>query len=181
MFRTKILSAAAACLLFCTGCAGQPASSVPPQAQAAAETLQKPFQAAADIRMGGIEASADLNKSEDGVFSFVFQKPATISGMTVTMDRETIGLSYLGLHVEADSEEVLNSAVTKAIVAAINRAAQPEGVSVSVEGTAITVSGETETGDFSLTLDQRNQSLLTLSIPSLDLECSFGGQQEPSA
>ena len=123
--------------------------------------------------MGGIEAEADLNRTENGVCTFLFHQPAALDGMTVTLDRDTIGLSYLGLSVEADSEKVLSSSVTKAIVASINLAAEPSGVMVGVDGSAILVSGKTDSGDFTLRLDQKNQSMLTLSIPSLDLECHF--------
>ena len=123
--------------------------------------------------MGGIEAEADLNRTENGVCTFLFHNPAALDGMTVTLDRDTIGLSYLGLSVEADSEKVLSSSVTKAIVASINLAAEPSGVTVDVDGSAILVSGKTDSGDFTLRLDQKNQSMLTLSIPNLDLECHF--------
>ncbi len=155
------------------GCAGERLPA--PDAETVSQAVEKPFDAVARIRMGNIEATADLNRSGDGVFSFTFTAPQTLSGMTITMDRENIGLSYLGLHIEADSEDVLNSGVTRAIVAAINRAAEPDGITVGMEGTAVTVDGETESGAFTLTLDQRNQSLLNLSIPNLDLECRFGG------
>ena len=156
------------------GCGREPAA---PSSEEVSRAVQKPFEAAADIQMGGVAATVDLNRTEDEVFSFVFHEPKALDGMTVTMDDENIGLSYLGLHIEADSEDVLNSAVTKAIVAAINQAAEPEGITVGVEGSAVTVSGETDAGEFTLTLDQKNQSLLTLSIPNLDLECRFSGGQ----
>lgn len=161
----------------CCGCGRAEVASVP-DAQEVSEAVQQPFDAVAQIKMGGIEATADLNRSEEGVFSFAFTAPKTLSEMTITMDKENIGLSYLGLSVEADSEEVLNSSVTKAIVAAINRAAEPNGIQIGVEGTAVTVTGETDTGEFILTLDQRNRSLLSVSIPDLDLECRFGGEGE---
>lgn len=159
-------------LCCCTGC-GKTASSEPPSAESVAEVVSRPFDVVADIKMGGIEAQADLNRTEDGVCTFVFQKPSALEGMTITLDADTIGLSYLGLSVEADSEKVLSSSVTKAIVASINAVAQPNGVSVAVDGSAILVSGTTDSGDFTLRLDQKNQSMLTLSIPNLDLECHF--------
>ncbi|MGI5895047.1 MAG: hypothetical protein ACOX6P_10735 [Candidatus Merdivicinus sp.] len=157
------------------GCGVNGGVSSVPDAETVSQAVQQPFDAVAEIKMGGIEATADLNKSEEDVFTFTFTAPKTLSGMTVTMDKENIGLSYLGLHVEADSEEVLSSSVTKAIVASINKAAEPEGITVGVEGTAITVSGETESGEFVLTLDPRSRSMLSLSIPELDLTCHFGG------
>ncbi|MGI5856197.1 MAG: hypothetical protein ACOX64_07030 [Candidatus Merdivicinus sp.] len=164
-----ILSAA----LCCAGCGTGKTAEAPPSAESVAESINRPFDVAATIKMGGIEAEADLNRTENGVCTFLFHQPAALDGMTVTLDRDTIGLSYLGLSVEADSEKVLSSSVTKAIVASINLAAEPSGVTVGVDGSAILVSGKTDSGDFTLRLDQKNQSMLTLSIPSLDLECHF--------
>lgn len=168
----RILAASVLLALCCAGC-GKSASGDAPSAESVAEAVSRPFDVVADIKMGGIEAQADLNRTEDGVCTFVFQKPSALEGMTITLDADTIGLSYLGLSVEADSEKVLSSNVTKAIVASINAAAQPNGVSVAVDGSAILVSGTTDSGDFTLRLDQKNQSMLTLSIPNLDLECHF--------
>ena len=126
---------------------------------------------------GGVEAEADLNRTEEGVCTFQFRKPEALSGMTVALDRDTIRLSYLGLSVEADSEKVLGSSMTKAIVSAINAASEPNGITVGVEGSAIRIDGETEAGEFTLQLDQKEQSMLTLSIPNLDLECHFSSGQ----
>lgn len=174
MKRTWIAAALAALCL--SGC-GTPESSLPPTAESVAQAVSQSFDAAAVIKMGGIEAEADLNRTESGVCTFQFHKPAALDGMTITLDRDTIGLSYLGLSVKADSEKVLSSSMTKAIVASINAAAEPNGVTVGVDGTAILVSGTTESGDFTLRLDQKNQSMLTLSIPNLDLECHFSSGQ----
>ena len=119
-----ILSAA----LCCAGCGTGKTAEAPPSAESVAESINRPFDVAATIKMGGIEAEADLNRTENGVCTFLFHQPAALDGMTVTLDRDTIGLSYLGLSVEADSEKVLSSSVTKAIVASINLAAEPSGV-----------------------------------------------------
>lgn len=176
MRRKRAVCAAAlllAAVLCCAGCSTGKKAEAPPSAESVAESISRPFDVVATIKMGGIEAEADLNRTENGVCTFLFHKPAALDGMTVTLDRDTIGLSYLGLSVEADSEKVLSSSVTKAIVASINLAAEPSGVTVGVDGSAILVSGKTDSGDFTLRLDQKNQSMLTLSIPNLDLECHF--------
>ncbi len=164
---------AALCLFGC----GKPGAETPPSAESAAQAVSQPFDVSAVIKMGGVEAEADLNRTENGVCTFQFRKPAALSGMAITLDRDNIGLSFLGLSVQADSEKVLSSSMTKAIVASINAAAEPSGVTVGVDGTAILIKGATESGDFLLRLDQQDQSMLTLSIPNLDLECHFSSGQ----
>ena len=98
---------AALCL---SGC-GRPAETVTPES--AAQAAGQSFDASAVIKMGGVEAEADLNRTEEGVCTFQFRKPEALNGMTVALDRDTIRLSYLGLSVEADSEKVLGSSVTR--------------------------------------------------------------------
>ena len=38
--------------------------------------------------------------------------------------------------------------------------------------------GENENGSFELTFDRENGSLLSLNVPALDLECTFGKADE---
>ncbi len=143
----------AAVTVICCGCGKAEPSA--PSSELPAEMLRQAFDVSAVIQMGGVEAEADLNRTENGVCTFRFRKPETLSGLTVTLDRDTIGLSFLGLHVEADSEKVLNSSVTKAIVSSINRAAEPNGVAVEVEDGAICINGSADSGEFLLRLDPK--------------------------
>ena len=158
-------------MLILTGCGEK--AVLPPDAEQVSQAVRQPFDAQATLHMGGMEAVTNLNRDGDGAFSFAFTEPAALNGMTVTMDAEKIGFSYLGMHIEGDSADVLDSAAVKAIAGALSKVAEPNGIQVGIEDGAVLVNGESESGEFQLKLDPQSRSMLSLSIPELDLVCHF--------
>ncbi len=170
----KIFGVCLALSLTLSGCGtengGQPSES---EQEKVSDSLNHSFDAKATIKMGDIEAEADINRTEEGVCTVRLTNPKGLSGMTFSFDQENVTISYMGLSLELDNDSVLTSSMTKAVVASINMAAQPHGVSMALEGDALIIKGTTESGDFTLKLDRSDYSVLTLSIPNLDLECNF--------
>lgn len=170
----QIIGACLALSLMLSGCGGaggkQPSEN---EQQKVSSNLNRGFDAKATIKMGDIEAEADINRTKEGVCTVELTSPKGLSGMTFSFDQQNITVSYMGLSLELDNDSVLTSSMTKAVVASINMAAEPHGVSMAVEGEALIIKGATESGDFTLKLDRSNYSVLTLSIPNLDLECNF--------
>lgn len=149
---------------------GQPSEN---EQQKVSSSLNQGFDAKATIKMGEIEAEADINRTKEGICTVKLTSPKGLSGMTFSFDRQNVTVSYMGLSLELDNDSVLTSSMTKAVVASINMAAEPHGVSMALEGEALVIKGTTESGDFTLKLDRSDYSVLTLSIPNLDLECNF--------
>lgn len=149
---------------------GQPSEN---EQEKVSSSLSRGFDAKATIKMGDIEAEADINRTKEGVCTVQLTSPKGLSGMTFSFDQKNVTVSYMGLSLELDNDSVLTSSMTKAVVASINMAAEPHGVSMALEGEALVIKGTTESGDFTLKLDRSNYSVLTLSIPNLDLECNF--------
>ena len=170
----QIIGACLALSFMLSGCGGaggrQPSEN---EQQKVASNLNRGFDAKATIKMGDIEAEADINRTKEGVCTVELTSPKGLSGMTFSFDQQNVTVSYMGLSLELDNDSVLTSSMTKAVVASINMAAEPHGVSMAVEGEALVIKGTTESGDFTLKLDRSNYSVLTLSIPNLDLECNF--------
>lgn len=170
----QIIGACLALSLMLSGCGGaggrQPSEN---EQQKVSSNLNRGFDAKATIKMGDIEAEADINRTKEGVCTVELTSPKGLSGMTFSFDQQNVTVSYMGLSLELDNDSVLTSSMTKAVVASINMAAEPHGVSMAVEGEALVIKGATESGDFTLKLDRSNYSVLTLSIPNLDLECNF--------
>lgn len=58
---------------------------------------------------------------------------------------------------------------------AVDMAARDQGITMKKSGKTIIMKGENDSGEFELRLDKETGSLLELKIPSMDLECTFGG------
>ena len=89
-----------------------------------------------------------------------------------------IEISYLGMSVKMDDDSMLANAMASAIVKAVDTAARGSGITMKNSGKAILMKGENENGSFELTFDRENGSLLSLNVPALDLECTFGKADE---
>ena len=170
----KIMGICLTLSLMLTGCGtgngGQPSKN---EQQQISSSLRRGFDAKATIKMGDIEAEADINRTKEGICTVRLTNPKGLSGMTFSFDQQNVTVSYLGLNLQLDSESVLTSSMAKAVAASINKAAEPYGISMSLEGDILSIKGTTDSGDFTLKLAHSDYSVLSLSIPNLDLECNF--------
>ncbi len=142
---------------------------------------EKSFTAKADIHFGDIEATATINRIGDGVCDITLISPQALNGMKFQYNGNDIEISYLGMSVTMDDDSMLANAMTAAIVKAVDTAARGSGISMKKSGKAILLEGENENGSFSLTFDKENGSLLSLIVPALDLECTFGKSEKDTS
>lgn len=138
-----------------------------------AAQLSQPFDAKATIRMEDLVLTADVNRTAPGQLCLAVSEPASLSGMQFAYDGEEITVSYRGLSVRLDDDSILVTSLVKIIVSAIDKASSPSGVNVAVEGDALVVSGESDSGQFDIRLDKANGSIASLHLPELDFECRF--------
>lgn len=136
--------------------------------------MTKSFTAKADIHFGDIEATATINRVGDGVCEVTLISPEALNGMKFQYVGSTVTVSYLGMSVELDDDSLLANAMASAIVKAVDMAARDQGITMKKSGKTIIMKGENDSGEFELRLDRETGSLLELSIPSMDLECTFG-------
>lgn len=142
---------------------------------------EKSFTAKADIHFGDIEATATINRIGDGVCDITLISPKALNGMKFQYNGNDIEISYLGMSVKMDDDSMLANAMASAIVKAVDTAARGTGITMKKSGKAILMKGENENGSFELTFDRENGSLLSLNVPALDLECTFGKAEEGAA
>ncbi len=136
--------------------------------------LTKQFTAKADIHFGEIEATASFNRIGDGIYDVTLISPEALNGMNFRYNGSEIQLSYLGMSVALSDDSLLANAMTTAIVKAVDAAARDQGITMKKDGNAIVMKGNNDNGAFELRFDKKNGSLLELSVPSMDLECTFG-------
>ena len=144
-----------------------------PTMEEVSSAVSRSFDAKATIKMGGIEAEVDINRTQNGACTFAMTKPQSLEGLSLGFAGETLTLSYRGISLDLDSEAVLTSAMTKAVIGSINKAAEPNGVRFTVSEAGITIDGTSESGDFTLLLSREDYSILSLSVPDLEFECRF--------
>ncbi len=160
--------------LLITGCSFNKSENISKnEAKKIADSLNKGFSTEVNIKNKNLEVVADINRSETKSTTIKIKNPKSLSGLTFLFNGSDVEVTFLGFSLSLNNDSVLNQAVAKTIISALNKASTPYGVSFSKEKNAIVAKGETESGDFLLKLNRDDYSLLSLSIDSLDLECKF--------
>lgn len=140
--------------------------------------LEQGFTAKANIRFGELEATADINRIGDGICSITLVSPKVLNGMSFRYDGADIQIDYLGMSVKTSDDSLFANAMTSAIVKAVDTAARGSGISMKKSGKTVLLKGENDSGNFELQVDKETGSLLRLTIPEMNLECTFGRTEE---
>lgn len=159
-------------VLMCWGCSRRSSPPAADQRDVAA-ALSRPFDAKATIKLKDLVMTADVNRTGQGQATIQINEPKTLSGMAFAYDGQDIRVSYKGLTVKLDENSKLVSSVASIIVNSIDAASSESGVDVRLDGGALVISGESDSGRFQITLDKENGSIATLNVPELDFECRF--------
>ena len=136
------------------------------------KTLSQPFEAEATIRMKGLTLQSDINRTAAGTATFVVTDPPGLKDMQFQYNGDEIAVSYKGMTLHLDGESKLAGSMAALVMEAIEKASSDD-VKIKLDGNALCIAGESEAGEFDMRLDRKNGSILSLSFPELDFECSF--------
>lgn len=147
--------------------------SDPPEADHLTDSLDQPFTATATIRLDGTTLVADLNRSSESAFTLQLVQPEALQGLTFQYDGSRITAAYHGMEVTISDDSLVAQALAGILFRSIQQATAGSNVEISQSNGILTVQGRGEDGDFSLQIDPRRRTILSLSVPSLDLSCEF--------
>lgn len=150
----------------------KPAGKNAAQKQATA-ILKKSFDAKATIKMKDLTLEADVNRTTNGTATIKVKEPKTLADMQFEYDGKDIKIGYKGIFVKLNENSKLVSSLVSIMVNSIDKAASDSGIDVRVNGKQLIVSGDSDSGKFSITLDKEKGSIATITLPELDFECNF--------
>lgn len=137
------------------------------------KSMSRGFDATATITMRDLTMTGDINRTAQGACTLAIKEPKHLRGMTFVYDGKDIAVSYKGIKVKLDENSKAVSSAVRVIVDALDKAGGDTGVDVKVEGKAVTVKGESDSGKFAITLDKQNGSVASIKLDELDFECNF--------
>lgn len=164
-----VLAAVALTVFFCL----HGRESVQTPDSSIADSLKQPFSASASIHTGDISAVADVNRTAPDQFTFTFQEPAQLNGLTFDYKGDMLGISYRGMSVNTSQDSLLAKGICAVIMRAINSASEQTGIQMEKQDGILSLNGSFDQRDFTVQLDESTGALLQVSIPELDLKCSF--------
>ena len=137
------------------------------------QSISQPFTAKATIRLENMTLTADVNKTSPQKFTLKVSEPKSLEGLTFDYDGERIGISFRGMSVDIADDSLTAKFMANLILKSINAASAESGVTVTQQDDGLLIQGENENEDFEILLDRQNGSIIKVSMPEMDLECSF--------
>ena len=161
-------------LLLCTACHSQSQNPEKPVTTGFACDVDMTYQ---DMRVKG-----HLTRMSAGTLKMEFTEPATLNGMSMEWDGETISVKYAGLSFGVDPAAVPESALGKGLLDALDAGFRSGGEGRMTDK-GLSVTGQSVNGQFEMLSDPQTGQLLSLKIPELKVAAAFSNFQitgEPS-
>ena len=144
------------------------------QAQAAAAAkLSSGFSCTAQVTLDGRAYTVQISKTASGGCTMSFAKPAELAPLRINLGSGGLTMQYGDLKTSVDPSSVPQSSVFSAMLGAFEQAAG-SGAHASIRGQNILVRGSSQTGAYTLTLDQ-SLTPKELDIPALKMKATFSG------
>lgn len=166
-FKTVLSLVVTACVLL-FGCARK--QETPPIMD---ENLPNGFSATVTFTVSGVTAVADIERSASETLTLTLTEPKSLYGISFILDKETAKATYKGMELDLGSDGLITKLAVSSMLKAVNAVLEEKNIKAKRVENAIIVSGTKENMDFTATLDPKTGMLVSLSIPSLDLNASF--------
>jgi len=137
------------------------------------DQMSAQYDTTANITYGELGATATISQTTPTSCSVSFTAPDSLKDMAFTFTRDEVQVSFKGLSFAFDPSSVPGGAVANMAVSAINKVLLREDLDLDYTDGALSVSGNTDAGAFTLVLDPENGNMLSLSVPGEGLEIEF--------
>lgn len=141
------------------------------------EILTSNFNANANIKMQDITLNADVNRTNSNTITLSIIEPKTLAGMNIQYNGDLVNINYKGMTLGLDKNSKAISSVANILMSTIEKASEGTGVEIKNLDNGISVTGETETGNFLILLNPSDNSIASITSENLDFICEFNTLQ----
>lgn len=165
-----LLAAAVVCVAGagCVSCAKQQESAK----KAVAARFSKGFSCVAAIQWAGGSYRLQIGRTAKDEYSLAFLAPAALEPLRFSYGNGVLKVGYGGISTAVDPASLPQSALLYSVAGVLGAAAQPQNIHVRTASGGVVVTGKTQAGAFTLTLD-RSLTPKTLSVPGIGLTAQF--------
>lgn len=166
---SRLIAVFVAAILFCTmltGCASQQVSDPEP-------AIPDAFSCKADISYNGMQISAKVTRPSAAGCRIEVESPDTLKGMTLDWNGSTMNISYLGLSFDVDPASLPDTAFGNILIDVFNALARQNGLSIQNDKDSMTLSGNGESGKFSVVWDRKANALKSVEVPESGFSAQF--------
>ncbi|NMA79468.1 MAG: hypothetical protein GX967_02335 [Clostridiales bacterium] len=148
-----------------TSCKGKD-SPTPPD-------LNRGFTCNADINYGDLSATAEIKRTGAGVWDLKFTSPKNLKDISLSYSEGDVKVGYKGFSFSISESALPIKAIASSIIGAIDNAATQSGIDVKSSGDDFIINGKTDVGNYILTINPEDDTVISVSIPDIDLLVTF--------
>lgn len=131
------------------------------------------FSATADITYGDLAVTADLSRTKKDAITLTVKSPEPLNGMQFTYDGSKTTVSYYGISFDLPQNTATAKAVANTICNVIKDTETASDVTATEKNGKIELCGKIDEGKYTVTMDKKSRAILTISMPDIDLNCTF--------
>ena len=136
------------------------------------EPVTTDFECDVDVKYQDMNVKGHLTRSTAGTLTLDIDAPESLKGMTMIWNGESVSFKMYGLTFNVNPDSIPQSSLGQGIVNSLD-AAMSKNTEKKVTDEGIVTKGEIEGGEFEIVSDSTTGNLISLSIPSLELEANF--------
>ena len=138
------------------------------------DQIMASVSASAQVTQGESSLSCTVVRNPEGVGVISVTQPASLEGLCFEWKGNGYGLSYHGLACEAGTPFLPSTSFASAIMNVLKSCERMEGLQIQSQEDGKTVySGESESGRFTITVDNQDGFIEKISIEDLQLSVDF--------
>lgn len=121
------------------------------------------FNMLATCEQNGLQYTMSVRKNRDQV-KFEYISPEAIKGLSFIFDSDKDKISYMGLDINEENEQLLTATIPAIIATAISDSLTKPGDNIE---------GVTEYGNYNVIIDRTSGLLKSLTLPNYKFKCTF--------
>lgn len=121
------------------------------------------FNMLATCEQNGLQYTMSVRKNRDQV-KFEYISPEAIKGLSFIFDSDKDKISYMGLDINEENEQLLTATIPAIIATSISDSLTKPGDNIE---------GVTEYGNYNVIIDRTSGLLNSLTLPNYKFKCTF--------
>lgn len=137
------------------------------------EIFSSAFEAEVTIKSGDASLTAVLGRDESGGVTLTVKEPSPLAGVVLKQNGDQLIASYGNMEVPLTLQGLPAGSAIKPLFSMLSGAAEMIGASVKQEDGKLVLSGSCDAGPYTVTLDQKNGTVLQVDFPDAGFTCDF--------
>ena len=131
------------------------------------------FEAEVTIKGGDAAMTAVLGRDENGAVTLTVKEPSPLAGVVLKQKDGQMTASYGNMEVPLSLQGLPAGSAIQPLFSMLSGAAEMIGANVKEEGGRLVLSGSCDAGPYTITLNQKDGTVLQVDFPDAGFTCDF--------